>query len=55
MTRKAVKIDYGKLKVKAADIAQSTPSKHGGRGRPVEVRVVGTERKNEYDQYNGRL
>ena len=46
MTRKAVKIDYKALEKKASEIAQNKPSKHGGRGRPTEVRVIGTERRN---------
>ena len=46
MSKGKVKIDYKALKVKASEIAQNTPSKHGGRGRPTEVKVVGTERRN---------
>ena len=46
MSKQQVKIDYSKLKVKASQIAQNTPSKHGGRGRPTEVKVVGTEGRN---------
>ncbi|KKL87271.1 hypothetical protein LCGC14_1936360 [marine sediment metagenome] len=45
MTRKAVKIDYSKLRVKAAEIAQNTPTKNEYR-RPTEQRVVGKETKN---------
>ena len=43
---KEVRIDYKQLKQKASEIAQNTPSKHGGRDRPTEVKVVGSERRN---------
>lgn len=46
MTRKAVKIDYKQLSEKVRQDVQNKPSKHGGRGRPVENQVVGTERRN---------
>ena len=46
MTRKVVKIDYKALEKKASEMAQNKPSKHGGRGRPVENQVVGVERRN---------
>ncbi len=46
MTRKTVRIDYKALNEKVKQDAQNKPSKHGGRGRPVENQVVGVERRN---------
>ena len=46
MAKGKIKIDYKALEKKASEIAQNTPSKHGGRGRPTEVKVVGSERRN---------
>ena len=46
MTRKAVKIDYKQLREIAKQMTQDKPTKHGGRGRPTENQVVGTERRN---------
>ena len=43
---KEVKIDYKRLKEIAKQMAQDKPTKHGGRGRPTENQVLGTERRN---------
>ena len=46
MSKQKVKIDYKQLRTKASEIAQDKPTKHGGRSRPTETRVVGSERRN---------
>ncbi len=37
---------YKHLEEKVKQDVQNKPSKHGGRGRPTENQVVGTERRN---------
>ena len=37
---------YAHLAEKVRQDAQNKPTKHGGRGRPVENQVVGSERRN---------
>ena len=45
MGKREVKIDYKRLKIKAKQIAENTPTKHSRPGY-VEQRVIGKEERN---------